>query len=241
MYKDVLVFYGPLPLNEVKFRQLSGSGLNEKISATLYRAIINDLLAEYNPFLEEEYDFVYCYTGDLNEFRTRYKYNFRRYVSDLGKGDRQVGLMHIHTLMARSYDRIIMVGGDYPYLTKRMIKEAFRFLREGNEAVMIPSLSGRVALFGMNGFEDVYSNVMGWDAPYGEGALRLSNDLISTCNSMDLRTAVMQPIGGVESLSDVVALYETMTRSKLLLPEYTYLPRCLDAIQKYAGELGISC
>lgn len=237
MNKNVVVFYSRLPLSDMQGKTRIGKELkNQKIASQLARAMINDMLAEYNPFLEDEYDFVYFYAGDIKKFRTRYKYNIRRFIFDRSKGDVRTGMMSVHGMMAHDYENIIIVGSDIPMITKSMIKDGFRNL-EKNDVVLAPVVDGGYGMVGSTGFIDLYSAIRNFDSR-SEG-YDLYNQTVKLLDEKGLDHSSTQVLRDIDSLADVQNLYNSITQNGDLRPEYLYLTKTFSVLNKYKKEFSL--
>jgi glycosyltransferase A (GT-A) superfamily protein (DUF2064 family) len=191
------------------------------------------MLAEYNPFLEDEYDVVYFYGGDLAKFRSRYKYNIRRYIPAL-TDNVQAGMLYIHARLSRDYDKIIIVGSDIPGITKGTIKQAFAAL-DDHDAVMVPVADGGYGLIGMNGFIDIYSDIEQWDSSQDDYAVANETQKILEQHHKIVKRLPEQ--FDIDHVADIKKLYAQITQNEQLRPEYFYLQRVFDWLKKNKGAL----
>lgn len=236
MYKNVLVFYSRLPINSVDGKTRIGNEINnQQLASRFNRALINDMLAEYNPFLEDEYDLVFYYDGDLSEFRTRYKYNIRRYVRAFSN-DVKVGMTHIHGRMAQEYEKVIIVGSDIPLLTKSVIKNAFAQLGT-YKSVMVPVDDGGYGLFGATEYVDIYDKVTNYNSR-SEG-YNLAEETRVELKKQNISLYNYDSLFDVDSVADIQRLYKEITKNHALKPEYFYLQRTFEILERQRKEFNI--
>lgn len=236
MYKNALIIYAPLPLLTLGGHSVLEKDLaNVQVASVIRRAIMNDMLAEYNPFLEDEYDLIYCYSGDLAQFRSRYKYTVRRYVRMLSSDDRQVGLLHVHGYTAQSYERVIVLGTDTPFITKSLIKNAFHRLESGDDIVLIPDQYGGYGCLGISGFYDLYSRANGWN----DQLSMFCSGVLQVANETDLNIFTYPESSAVYDKEDLLNVYNQIIRHGSLAPDYFYLQKTYSILQKHKDILGL--
>lgn len=234
MYKNVLVFYSRLPISGIEGKTRIGKEIdNQKLASKLARALINDMLAEYNPFLEDEYDLVYYYDGDLDNFRSRYKYNVRRYLQGLSS-DVKVGMTHAHGIMARHYENIIIVGSDIPGITKQTIKHAFKKLETENDAVIVPVVDGGYGLFGTRGAFTRYGDIENYDS--STQGYNLAQETIQLLEGEGASVYTFPEKIDIDTVADVQTLYAGITAHDNLRPEYMYLQKTFELLKKHKKE-----
>ncbi len=129
MYKNVVVFSSYLPITDLNAKQLYNIDCDLKFLQGFARNLINDLLVEYNPFLEDEYDFIFYYSGNLKQFRSKYKYNVKEFIQNLSDFNKNISLTYIYgKLLQDNYEKIIIIEPKFPFIMKKDLRDFFQKL-----------------------------------------------------------------------------------------------------------------
>ena len=96
--------------------------------------------------------------------------------------------------------RVVIVGGDCPALAAERLRQAFRELREGAEAVFGPSADGGYYLVGLTCPEERLFRKYTWSTP------TVLPDTVARCRALSIPFSILQPERDVDTGKDLLAL-----------------------------------
>jgi len=98
--------------------------------------------------------------------------------------------------------RVVIVGGDCPALAAERLRQAFRELREGAEAVFGPSADGGYYLVGLACPDERLFRKFTWSTP------TVLLDTVARCRALSIPFSFLQPERDVDTGEDLFALRE---------------------------------
>jgi rSAM/selenodomain-associated transferase 1 len=200
----ILMARYPTP-GRVKTRLADGIGARR--AAQLYRSWLETFARE---FAETPFEVEWRYTPSRSPFR-RIVHNPRyrlRPQPDGSLGERMSAIFE--ESFAEGCRRVVMIGTDAPTMKLRVVRRAFRLLRQ-HDIVAQPTEDGGYALIGLSGRRDIFSRIS-WStarvmAQTRQRARRLGASLAELPVTFDVDTVedLKKLVGGQQKILAAVA------------------------------------
>lgn len=207
-HKNVVIFYARLPEKNCKCKTRIGNTINNLARASeLGRVLTHDMLSEYLPISADDYDFIWCYKGDLTSYTPLPK-AVTQYVKDNnGKLDAST----IQKITEDIYEKIVIVGSDIPFVTHQQILEIFKQL-DTHDVAIIPCEDKGYGAIGSKGFIDLYSDITNFDSrTQGYNLLHETNQIIKT---QKLDAYYFPETFDIDTIQEVQRLFQIIQKDK---------------------------
>lgn len=140
----VILFAKPPRPGRVKTRLVGGIVTPER-AASLYAAFLHDMTARFASAADYDVRIAWGLDDPVESMPKSSLPGFRQEGRDLGER-----MFRALQRMARNYSYVLVVGTDRPDLPVSSVAQAFRWLRDGAEAVLGPSDDGGYYLIGLS-------------------------------------------------------------------------------------------
>ncbi len=220
--KNVVVYYSRLPLKGCSGKTRIGNEIgNMDIASEFARKMILDMLAEYSPRENDDYNFVYYYRGSLSDFEEKDMYPVTEYIPQVGEG---LNIKYIHERMSKLYTNIVIIGSDIPLLSHNSLLGAFEKIEQG-KAVLAPVLDGGYGLIGMKGFVDLYTEITNWNSR--SKGYHLADETLRLAEKKGLHFSLLHKTFDIDHLADIHALLKETSTNGIIQNRYLYLQETL--------------
>ncbi len=158
-HKNALVMYAKKPVpGKVKTRLTKGlNPLTRQEASDFYQVMLTDLIRLLSA--ANTYDFFICPQGDMDEFKTAFRWPYRT-IRDDGSGDLGHSLyMSFQQLNEMGYKYILIIGSDVPFLNSEKINDAFTCLSNGSSFILGPDQQGGCYLIGADKPRPIFDNI----------------------------------------------------------------------------------
>lgn len=223
MNTQVLVFYAPLPSEDNFCNQSLLNDFQDKAAIQGFEStLLKDMISEYSPFVEDKYDLVYYYTGDISQYKDKFKYHINSFIEALP--NRRSALFYIHSLLSLKYESVIIIDGAHIEIRKNTIINCFNELQRGKDVVIAPTDDGDFCLLGTKSFYDLYTNINNWNSPS-----HLFDSIMDFSRKVGFDVYSVELQNKRDSKNDIIELYKKITQNNHLKLDYYYL----NKINKY--------
>lgn len=232
-----LVFYSRLPTHDLRGKTRIGHELNDqRLASSLARALILDMLAEYNPAPNDVYDLIFFYRGDISDWARKDYYNVSQYIEGTFSGNSVgEGMNYIHQRMIKEYDTVSIVGSDIIALNKeRLVTCITSLASETYDASIVPVEDGGYGFIGFNKYIDVYTPIANWESR--TDGYKLFDETLYLLEKKGQNVYIHEKLCDIDYLSDVQFIFDLVTNKGILKPEFNYLKNTHQILSNHANE-----
>lgn len=233
--KRVLIFYSRLPCEGLTFKSRLGNEVgNQEVVNSIAIALILDLLDELVP-KDDSYDMVFSYEAGAIDVANckrglEEQYPTLQFIQqDSGKDVEALGET-FESFSRKGYEQLVLIGSDLPMISKNTIAQAFLVL-EKSDVVIHPAEDNGYGLVGMNGFNDVFSDVNNWKSR--TKGYHLVHETREICAKKGYSLTELQPsLIDIDFLEDLKKIMSYISENDTLKQEFSYLHRFFTEVKQ---------